>query len=220
MNSKIVLFAAALSVVLSGTAFGDTYYFRNKGLMTGTVSEPPPPVIPGNQNFAVGASEFIVPNYNTLTITLAGPGGGGGGAPTTNSTTGAEAGSPGPATQISELNLTAHSGGGGGAAAIPNGSRGTAGSQGVAVGGDTNETGGGAVGGIGGHMVSPNNNYGGDGGNGGRLQKTISVSDPGAPAPGTTLTVVVGDGGLGGSASGWGDPGRPGRPGSASIFWQ
>lgn len=153
-------------------------------------------VTPGSASYSPGTFSFVVPEYYTLTIDLKGAGGGGA-ARNYNAASGAP-------TQITSLGLIAD--GGGGSYNVSPGVN-AAGVSGSASGGDTNITGGGAAGGTAGLLGQP-------GGAGGRCIKTYAYGAPGAPIPGTSLTVVVGSGGAGAGPSG-----GTGGPGSAGLSW-
>jgi hypothetical protein len=182
----------------------------------------PPPVTPGSQNFTAGTTNFVVPQYNTLTIWLkaAGGGGGGGGRYATGSS-----GATGGASSCAVLGLTANGGGGGAGGASPPGSTGANGASGNASGGDINTTGGGAAGGVGGINYSiPSTGRGGTGGYGGYVSKTFTYGAPGAPVPGDTISVTISGSAAGGSAQ---DPtdtglvysGSPSTAGSGNATW-
>lgn len=173
-------------------------------------------VTPGTQQFEAGTHSFVVPEFNTLTITMWG-----GGASGSNPTV------AGNASTITSLGLTA----GGGLT----GSISVNGAGGTATGGDTNTTGGtGAVRGDGGDAPGggagglrwasganqngrpgevpggggagrrlANNDYG-SGGGGSRLIKTYT---PANLLPGTNLELVVADSAI----SSFGGAGAAGR---------
>jgi len=179
---------------------------------------PNSPSTPGNQDFTIpGTYTFTLPIYTTLTIQLWGGGGGGG------ATSGAAGGAAG--TSSATLALTAGGGGGGGNPSQPGGGGGTAsggdinlvgsaGSDGNSVGGNGfggNSPNGGAGGapgtnggfpGAGGGGRALLGSIGSGGGGGGYVQKTYA---PGALTPGATISLTVGNQGLGavlGSGSG------------------
>jgi hypothetical protein len=188
----------------------------------------------GTQDFTSSGS-FVVPEYNTLTIWLKGPGGGGGGDGAFGGMSWYPGGpgGVGAASTVSALSLVANSGGGGGGGYYisSTGDYGTAGttvyggggSSGSASGGDTNTTGGGSAGGAyGDHPSYPG--HGGSGGYGGYVLKTFTYGAPGAPVPGDILSIVIGGGGAGGAKGGlsgydYGRPGSPGTAGSGNATW-
>ena len=155
-------------------------------------------VTPGSASYGPGTHAFVVPEYNTLTIDLSGAGGGG-----ISKNYNAASGGP---TQIGSLGLVAYGGGGAYTSSVAQ-----PGAAGGASGGDTNITGGGGAGGAAGG--SPVGVLYQPGGAGGRLIKTYTYGAPGAPVPGTSLTISVGAGGAGAGGGG------TGGPGSAGLSW-
>lgn len=171
--------------------------------------------IPGSQDYTTpGTYAFIVPVYNTLTVTVDGAGGGGAGE-----LSAAVAGGN------SSFNGTVIAGGGGA------GSTAAAGASSAASGGDSNlggapgqiifsgGNGGSAASGASGGTGSGNNNTsaqpggfpgggggactygvtnGGGGGGGARAVKTYTI---GQLAPGSSITVIVGQGGARGNSA-------------------
>lgn len=119
-------------------------------------------VTPGDQTFTSNGT-FTVPAYNTLTVTLFGPGGGGG----SFSGVGANANNTvfNSSGQAFGLNLIARGGNGGGAGGA--GSPGSGGAGGTASNGDTNNTGGTGDNGNGGGGDGGDCPGGGSGGSGG-----------------------------------------------------
>lgn len=172
-------------------------------------------VVPGSQDFTIpGTFQFIVPEYDTLTVDVRGAGGGG----SNNAPTG-HMGTAGGDSSIAELSLYAYGGARGpGGNGDPQQSPLPAGASGGASGGDINTVGGGAAGGRGGYYSQYSLWLGGPGGYGGRAQKTIHFDGFGAPPPGTVLTVVIGAGGSAApNTSGY--VALPGGNGSSSISW-
>lgn len=143
-------------------------------------------VTPGSQQFTANGT-FVVPDYNTLTVTLWGGGGGGGGA---HPTTGATDGVDGNASTFSGL-----SAGGGLKGTAGNGSvsHGTGGAGGTASGGDTNTNGNAGENGI-----APD-----DGGAGGSAPGGGGAGGPRTTTPGNGANgTAPGGGGAGGADSG------------------
>lgn len=157
------------------------------------VISPRAPVTAGSQSVtATGA--FIVPEYNTLTVTLYGAGGEGGGYSAT--------GVAGGATSIASLGLTAN-GGAGGTYASGNG---VGGAGGTASGGTTNTTGNA---GSNGSYSSGTSSTGGNGGHGpdgsGRGTGGVDTSTSGGATGGTAGSAAT-------------QPGAGG--GGEGCFWQ
>lgn len=177
-------------------------------------------VTPGSQAYTTpGSYTFIVPAYNTLTVTVAGAGGGGGGGEG-RVTRYTYAGTAGTAGGLSTFNgsVFGYGGGGGGGG---NGSS-AAGSNGYGAGGTTNTTGGGASGGTGGNYSSGlTSGAGGPGGNGGESVQSYSKGDF---TVGTNISILVGSGGGGGAPGmdsfGGATAGGNGSDGSVTITWQ
>jgi hypothetical protein len=145
----------------------------------------PPPVTPGSTTYSSpGSTNFTVPNYNSLTVTVRGAGGGGADREQSD-------GADGGYSQFSSATPVKANGGGAGQAYGGTGANG--GASGPA--GTSTTTGGGAAGGVGGNYGSDDTGW--SGGNGGYAQKTWTVGDAGAPAPGASIPVVVGAGGGG-----------------------
>lgn len=188
----------------------------------------------GSQMYSTpGTYVFTVPDYNSLTVTMWGGGGGGdvscgwggpqntsGGASTFGSNLsaggGSRSGSGGVASGgDSNANGGAASGYTGGSA--PGGGSGGAGSW----GGDNTCSGNGQDGnapGGGGGAIGPGTSGGTGGGGGGA--RVIKMYSSGDLTPGSTATVVVGDGGSRGSAP-WGVMyGGRGARGEVQIAWQ
>jgi|GEM_PF-1688685 len=204
------------------------------------------PVIPGSISFDTpGAYIFVVPNHNELVIELWGGGGGGG-----STATGATSGGNGGDSEIDALSLRAGGGTGGGARPsgagsaaggpggiasggdiningqaggtgngknkggdAPNGGRGGAAptSQSPGHGNPGESPGGGGSGTHGGDK------WGGGGGSGAYVKKTYPK---GALAPGASLLINVGDGGVG--TTGGVNPPRTsgsGAPGRIKFSW-
>lgn len=155
-------------------------------------------------------------NFNGMTVTVNGAGGGGGGGACTflsslggTQCTGEDGSAGGDSSFGSAVVGRGGTGGPGAQSSLESikdiqqlfgGPDQPTGAAGIASGGDTNTTGGGAAGGDGsktGNVLllfsAPG---GGDGGNGGRAVKHYAASDI---TPGSTITVVVGDGGQGGT---------------------
>lgn len=82
---------------------------------------------------------------------------------------------------------------------------------------------GGAAGGAAGAGSGNGGTVGGNGGNGGYVEKTWNVRDAGAPAPQSSISVVVGKGGGRGDraydSGAQGQYGQPGGDGSVVISW-
>ncbi len=172
-------------------------------------------IVPGTSNFtSPGTFSFEVPDYDTLTVSVSG--GGGGGSTSAYNTGGdngeminGQSGGSGDASRFrSSVDVVGGGGGGGirgywttdpGWVIVPA----RPGSPGTASGGDENKTGGGA-------------NGGGNGGAGGLAVKTWALGDRGAPVPGETITVVVGNGGSGARIL---LGRRDGKSGSIAISW-
>ena len=203
----------------------------------------------GSASFTTpGTHQFTVPTYGTMSVTVSGAGGGGGGGWNMywwGNTDGGD-GAPGGYSAFGS-NLIGYGGGGGqhspqyenyGNGAAWFGARGA---NGGSVGGSS---GAGASGGAGGYpnirtydpiiFLAPpwtsNQPFGGPGGNGGAATKTFGS---GELVPGTTISVVVGAGGEGGTDSvqyhnfympGWFEIpyhyyGGNGSNGSVTISW-
>lgn len=192
-------------------------------------------VVSGSANFtAVGTTSFVVPNHNIFIVEVWGGGGSGGGGFNFGD------GDTGDPSSILELSLTA--GGGAGGKSRNNGAAGGAG--GVASGGNNQNQNGEAgnrakpnifTGGRDGLRFSQNlePNYTGDpfgtpdggggrggygngeGGGGGGGAYVRSIYAFGAVAPNSSLTLVVGEGGIGRFDS---DPGQGGAGANGRIF--
>ena len=182
---------------------------------------PPPPVVPGSQTYSTPGTYLIdLPLFNTLVVTLWGPGGGGGNL---------EYGD-GAAGGVSSFDvMIANSGGGGGCF----GNSSPSGSGGTASGGDINITGSSGAGGVygggaggaspnggvgngaspgsGGHASHSGAWAGGGGGGGGYSRKTYSFGQISG-----TVAIIVGGGGLW-QADGYG--GQNGADGKAILSW-
>ena len=176
---------------------------------------------------AVGTFTFIVPNYTSLTVSVAGASGGGGGGDGKNSGTGLinlgtdGNNASGNTTFQSFANLVAQPGAGGihssGSGVLPSNGFSTNGVSGAASGGTANVSGGGSKPGKGGSDW--NGVYGGFGGVGGWTTKTFAHGDL---SPGVGIVVKVaqgGAGGLGGGGSLPGNPGDAGANGYVNITW-
>lgn len=204
---------------------------RNRLILPGLVPAFPvrmpskPPVVPGSVSYTTpGSSSFIVPEFNTLTVTVKGGGGGGGGADA-HSSDFAESwtGTNGSTGGNSSFNGSVIGNGGGGGlkgtivtddAGSTNGGNG---SNGTASGGDTNTTGGGSSGGTGSTNPSWNPGHGGTGGAGGRAVKTYAS---GSLTVGASITVIVGGWGAKGVCTYTSSAnGNDGSAGSVVISW-
>ncbi len=176
---------------------------------TAWVSLLPGAVVPGSQSYTTpGAYTFVVPAFNTLSVSVSGAGGGGGGSPKCPGRTmlpGDSGASGGSSSFGGSVFGYGGSGGGGGSW---NGSNGAAGS---AAGGDTNTTGGGSSGGAGGVW---GRYRGGNGGAGGASAKTYSSS---SLTIGSQVAIAVGAGGGGGAGC---SSGASGSSGSVTISWE
>lgn len=175
----------------------------------------------GSASFTTpGTYTFTTPAYGTLTVDVKGAGGGGG-APILY--WGFARGYDGSYSQFGSATPVFGGGGGGWFStygypppSIP----------GTAAGGDSNTTGGGAAGGTNTtqgvnfdcsqYEESWNNCRGG---NGGRAVKTWESGAQGAPAPGSSISVVVGAGGQGSNTNGTYNGGNPGTHGSVIVSW-
>jgi hypothetical protein len=186
-------------------------------MLPGMMSVMPPvtrEVIPGSTTVTtVGASSFVVPEHDAMTITLYGAGGGGG------SSSGYDGsaflpGNPGGAAGNSTITgggpTLQATGGQGGIGAY--GNTPGPGTAGTGSGGTTNTFGGGRAGGTGGSFFGT----GGAGGAGGFTQWVIPS---GALVPGTVLTITLGAGGAGGATPSGGLPGNAGQSAQATISW-
>lgn len=161
-----------------------------------------------NQSWTTaGTYDYVVPDYATLTVVVSG--GGGGGAANYFDLTPTYPGQAGGASSFN--GVTAYGGAGGvGGYAPPAINTGyvppsvPAGPDSGAVGGDTNIVGGGgkAGGGYGYSLYEDTTNLGsysnGAGSGGGKATKTWTAGAAGAPAPGSTIKVYVGEAGKGG----------------------
>ncbi len=179
--------------------------------------------IPGSTTWSTpGTYSFVVPFYNTMTVTVNGAGGSGG-ADIDNNTlytsyTTSPDGSTGGNSSFASATSCVGNGGAGGAAStrFDTGkgyitSSGTNGAAGGASGpsGGTATTGGGAAGGAGGTWET--GTVGGTGGSGGKFVKTFTAGASDAPVPGSTITVAVGAHGNTGANNG--------TNGSVSASW-
>lgn len=149
------------------------------------------PVTPGSQTIsATGNTNFTVPTYSSMTITIYGAAGGGGGA--SGNTSSGGPGSDGTVSKFGSYGTGDYGRGG-----LSNG---TSGANGTGYNaGDPNDPAGGAGGGNNG---APTANNGGPGGGGGTT--TITLTNPinggNGPSIGATVVVTVGTGGAGGYA--------------------
>lgn len=175
----------------------------------------------GNANYtSAGTWSWLVVPYKTLNVSVAGAGGGGGGGSTAFIYW--YPGSPGAAGGNSSFSSTtslfAGRGLGGGVQPSFGGAASTS-MMGSASGGDTNTLGGGATGGAGGlgNGAPASQN----GGNGGLAVKTWTHSSTsGYPVWGSSISLTVGAGGAGGSASAQGGTrGGNGNTGYVLISW-
>ena len=174
------------------------------------------PVTPGSQTFSTaGASNFTVPLYAVLTITLRGASGGGGGGSSNQS--GGSNGSSGGNTSFGSYGYG--QGGGGGYTGDSGGGAGTPGAN-----SDGTPAGGAGGGGNQGH------GSGGAGGAGGKtiLSLTNQASGGTGLLQGSTVVVTVGAGGPGGAGGSGvnslgypapGGGGSKGSAGSAVVAW-
>ncbi|MEK7612890.1 MAG: hypothetical protein AAB449_01955 [Patescibacteria group bacterium] len=199
----------------------------------------------GSQTFSTaGTYAFTVPPFTgTMTIDVQGAGGGGGGGTLIMSRYpyiyeyGGRPGSTGWVTYVTTAagTITANAGGGGGGGQVGAGNPAPPpGSSGTASGGNgSNTTGGGSSGGAGGNYAAGNNgvvtSYGShwyfSGAPGGAGGRAVSTFAPGVLAMGSSITVVIGTGGIGGLGGDdyYGDavapPGGAGTPGVVTITW-
>lgn len=184
--------------------------------VTGTEPAPGPPPPPAtgdatfSQNYTPGTYNYTVPaNYVTMTVEVAAGGGAGGGVSFVGAAPSGDAG--GPSRFLSQYAY----GGDGGQGTLYDIGQDTrtntpadfpAGASGSAGGGDQNIQDGGGAGGAGngytvydGYNGSGYNQVGGgtagSGKNGGKSIKTYTAGQPGAPAGGTVIAVLVGKGG-------------------------
>src|SRR5262249_4316550 len=86
--------------------------------------------------------------------------------------------------------------------------------HGAGQNGDVNTTGGGSP-----KPSAVGEPYGGYAGSGGRAQKTYTAGAAGAPAPGTTISIVIGAKGIGGGGVLGGSAGPDGGDGSVIVSW-
>lgn len=178
-------------------------------------------VVAGSRVFnAPGQYTFTVPVYTSLSFDVHGAGGGGGA-----SNVDLYAGLPGTAGGDSiasggNVSMVGYGGAGGqgsnyyaGVNYYPGGAPQAAG--GGATGGNAaNTQGGGQAGGVDGPYGWTN---GQKGGNGGRAQSSYHYTN--GPAPGTTITIVVGTGGTGGNRAIYFPTGANGASGYVGISW-
>jgi hypothetical protein len=175
-------------------------------------------VLPGSYLLtAAGSINFVIPNYNALTVALRGAGGGG----TISSIT--VAATNGGASQFLLASAVQPPGSAVvlGASMVANGGLAGVGPPPADQGGSggTVTVGGGSAGGMGYDYsiagVPPSSTYAGSAG--GLVTRSWNRSDPNAPPPGTTIGTIIGNGGSPGSYSGIvADPGVPGR---IDISW-
>ena len=179
-----------------------------------------PAVVAGAMTFDTpGTYTYVVPSFHSISVEVKGAGGGGGGRGSNNGY--GATGSPGALSSFGDSVLA--NGGGGGVGGAWLGRCGYQGADGTATGGDTNVTGGGATYGLSGSYG--NGDCGGSGGSGGKavinysrvvVTSTLNTS-VNHLAPGTSITIVVGAGGMGG-LDGWGTrTATPGADGSVVI---
>ncbi len=171
------------------------------------------PVVAGTTVYSTATTHnFVVPFYNTMTITLNGPGGGGGGSWYDAGFPGGTGGTGGTTSvTIPVYGSMVGNGGTGGGTWLS----GVTGTPGTASGGNvSNITGNGSAGGNGGVYGS---SFGNPGGAGGQAVSTFVLgATANAPIPGTTLVFTVGAGGGGGAGEVFG---QTGIVGSATISW-
>jgi hypothetical protein len=181
-----------------------------------------PPVVPGSTNYGAGTVGFLVPEYNTLTITLWGAGGGGSGLNGGDVPANSNMGGTGGSASFSGTGVSMVAGGGGGSGSWQGVfGPGVAGGGGGASGGNNiNSPGGGNSGGAGFFYTDPDsgNSYSGyAGGPGGLVRSIFTYGAGGSPVPGTSYTVSCGGGGAG--CGGQFASGGAGSNASASISW-
>ena len=156
--------------------------------------------------FDPGTYQFVVPPFHSISISVSGGGGGGGGGfYGTAGTTG---------TGSSFGSVLQASGGTGGSPVASFYATGASGLGGAAKGGSTNTVGGGSPGGTGGSM-----GYGDRGGTGGGGGFAKIIYDPSQLKSGSTVTIVVGAGGVGGNNYYTGKNSGDGTAGRVIITW-
>jgi hypothetical protein len=175
--------------------------------------------IPGTASYTEpGDFQFVVPNYNTLTLDLHGAGGGGGEAGGLMQVgTSGEAGAASVFFGPDIIQADSGEGGQGGGS-----EEGEDGADGGGFGGEVTEGGGGA-GGDGGVPIPviPATSAGGKGGNGGKVTRTWYRDQPGSPLISQSYQILIGTRGRGGwdgenFIAGWGNSGQHG---SAQLSW-
>lgn len=160
-----------------------------------------PPVFPGTNNYGAGTYTIVIPEYDTLTFTLWGPGGGGGGVGQHQYGVNQYWGGTGETSYLTGAAGTLYAYGGTGAGnSDSSAGGGSPGNPGAASGGNLqNVTGGGNAGGQGSPMDFAGYSYPAqNGGRGGLVQSRWTYGAPGAPKPGDSYTLRCGIGGAGG----------------------
>lgn len=182
------------------------------GLMPTWAGQLAPPVVPGSAQWtSAGTFSLLVPLYNVFNLDLRAGGGGGGG----HLNAGGGSGGSGGDTYINLPGLTVIAYGGTGGQSPGSIGQGGHGSPGSGANG-TVVNGGGAAGGNGGSYVG---SQGGNGGAGGRVYRTFTLGESGAPVPNNSYTVVVGSGGSPGPSTSNLGPGQWGSVGAAYFSW-